>query len=75
METKSRELLPDKKQILDEVCKDYDTTAEEVIKMRRGKMNETHNVAIYMTGILRRDKLRKIRSAVRVIVAWMESLN
>ena len=56
----SRELLPDKKQILDEVCKVYDTTAEEVIKMRRGKINEARNVAIYMTRILRRDTLREI---------------
>jgi chromosomal replication initiation ATPase DnaA len=53
-------LLQDKKQILDEVCKVYDTTAEEVIKMRRGKMNEARNVAIYMTRVLRGDTLREI---------------
>lgn len=56
----SRELLPDKKLILDEVCRAYDTTAAEVIKMRRGKMNEARNVAIYMTRSLRRDTLKEI---------------
>ena len=56
----SRELLPDKKRILDEVCRAYDTTAAEIIKMRRGKMNEARNVAIYMTRSLRRDTLKEI---------------
>jgi hypothetical protein len=45
----SRELLPDKNRILESVCKLYDTTVPEVIKMHRGKMNEAWNVAIYLS--------------------------
>lgn len=56
----SRELMPDKIRILEEVCKSYDTTAAEIIKMRRGKMNEARNMAIYLTRKLRRDTLKEI---------------
>ena len=56
----SRELLPDKIRILEEVCKAYDTTTAEIMKMRRGKMNEARNTAIYLTRKLRRDTLKEI---------------
>ena len=53
-------LLPDKSQILEAVCKAYDTRSLEILKMRRGKMNEARNVAIYLTRKLRRDTLKEI---------------
>ncbi len=49
----SRELLPDKHRILEVVCKSYDIAASDILKMRRGKMNEARNVAIYLTRRLR----------------------
>jgi putative transposase len=56
----SRELLPGRNRILEEVCQSYDTTAIDILKMRRGKMNEARNVAIYLTRKLRRDTLKEI---------------
>jgi hypothetical protein len=56
----SRELLPDNQRILEVVCKSYDMAASDILKMRRGKMNEARNVAIYLTRILRRDTLKEI---------------
>ncbi len=56
----SRELLPDKDRILEEVCKAYDTSVAEVRKMRRGKMNEARNAAIYLTRKVRRDTLKEV---------------
>ena len=55
-----RELLPDNHQILEVVCKLYDMEASDIQKMRRGKMNEGRNVAIYLTRRLRRDTLKEI---------------
>ncbi len=56
----SRELLPNNQRILEVVCKSYDMAASDILKMRRGKMNEARNVAIYLTRILRRDTLKEI---------------
>ena len=42
------------------VCKSYDKAASDILKMRRGKMNEGRNVAIYLTRRLRRDTLKEI---------------
>ena len=56
----SRELLPDKSRILEEVCKAYDMRPSEILKMRRGKMNEARNVTIYLTRKLSRDTLKEI---------------
>ncbi len=56
----SRELLPDNHRILEAVCISYDVAASDILKMRRGKMNEARNVAIYLTRRLRRDTLKEI---------------
>jgi putative transposase len=56
----SRELRPDNHRILEVVCKSYDKAASDILKMRRGKMNEGRNVAIYLTRRLRRDTLKEI---------------
>jgi chromosomal replication initiation ATPase DnaA len=54
----SRELLPDNHRILEAGCKSYDMAASDILKMRRGKMNEARNAAIYLTR--RRDSLKEI---------------
>ena len=56
----SRELLPDYRRIVEGVCNAYETTAAEVLKMRRGKMNEARNAAIYLSRKLRRDTLKEV---------------
>ncbi len=56
----SRELLPDKHRILEVVCESYDMAVSDILKMRRGKMNEARNVAIYLTRRLRLDTLKEI---------------
>jgi REP element-mobilizing transposase RayT len=56
----SRELLPDAKRILDEVCWFYGMTVPEIIKTRRGRRNEARNAAIYLTRKLRLDTFKNI---------------
>ena len=56
----SRELLPDMNRIIEQVCRTYGTTVQEIRKMRRGKMNEARNVAIYLSRKLRRDTLKEV---------------
>jgi REP element-mobilizing transposase RayT len=45
----SRELLPDKRRIIDEVCRFYGVKPTDMINKQRGKKNEARNVAIYLT--------------------------
>jgi len=45
----SRELLPDKKRIIDEACRFYGVKSTDMIKKQRGKRNEARNAAIYLT--------------------------
>ena len=54
-----RELLPDTNRILEIVCASYETTVSDILKKRRGRMNEARNVAIYLTRKLRRDTLKQ----------------
>jgi len=56
----SRELLPDRKRILDDVCRYYDVKDSEILKTHRGKMNEARNAAIYLTRKLRLDTYKEI---------------
>jgi hypothetical protein len=56
----SRELLPDKKRIIDEVCRFYGVKDTDMIKKRRGRRNEARNAAIYLTRKLRLDTFREI---------------
>ncbi len=56
----SRELLPDKKRIVNEVCRFYGVNATDMIKGRRGKRNDARNAAIYLTRKLRMDTFRVI---------------
>jgi DnaA-like protein len=56
----SRELLPGKKRIIDEVCRYYGVKPTNMIKKQRGKRNEARNVAIYLTRKLRLDTYKEI---------------
>jgi putative transposase len=56
----SRELLPGKKRIIDEVCRFYGVKSTDMIKKQRGKRNEARNAAIYLTRKLRLDTYREI---------------
>ena len=56
----SRELLPGKKRIIDDVCRFYSVKTSELIKKQRGKRNEARNVAIYLTRKLRLDTYKEI---------------
>jgi len=56
----SRELLPDKKRIIDEVCRFYGVKSTDMIKKQRGKRNEARNAAIYITRKLRLDTYQEI---------------
>jgi len=56
----SRELLPDKKRIIREVCRFYDVNSSDMIKKQRGKRNEARNAAIYLTRKLRLDTYKEI---------------
>ncbi len=55
-------MLPDKHRILEVVCESYDIAVSDtdILKMRRGKMNEARNVVIYLTRRLRQDTLKEI---------------
>ena len=56
----SRELLPDKKRIMDVVCRFYGVKDIHMIKTRRGERNEARNAAIYLTRKLRLDTYKEI---------------
>jgi len=56
----SRELLANKKRIIDEVCRFYGVKSTDMIKKQRGKRNEARNAAIYLTRKLRLDTYREI---------------
>lgn len=56
----SRELLPGKKRIIDEVSRFYGVKSTDMIKKQRGKRNEARNAAIYLTRKLRLDTYREI---------------
>ncbi|MCD6585306.1 MAG: transposase [Desulfobacteraceae bacterium] len=55
-----RELLPDKKRIVDEICRYYGVKNVELMKVRRGRRNDARNAAIYLTRKLRLDTFKEI---------------
>ncbi|MBU0996262.1 MAG: hypothetical protein KJ737_27505 [Proteobacteria bacterium] len=56
----SRDLLPDAHRIMEAVCKSYETTTQDILKMQRGKWNDARNVSIYLIRKLRKDTLNEI---------------
>ncbi len=62
----SRELLPDTKRIIDEVCRFYVVKHAEIMGKQRGKTNEARNVAIYLTRKPRLDTFREIGDQYKI---------
>ena len=56
----SRELLPDRKRIFNEVCRFYGLKDTEIIQKLRGRRNEARSSAIYLTRELRMDTFKEI---------------
>jgi putative transposase len=62
----SRELLPDKKRIVDEVCRFYGVKETALMKVRRGRRNDARNAAIYLTRQLRLDTFKEIGKQYKI---------
>lgn len=62
----SRELLPDTRRIIDEVCNFYAVKETEIMKKRRGNRNEARNAAIYLTRKLRLDTFKAIGEQFKI---------
>jgi len=56
----SRGLAPDKEKIKEAVCRVYQVNREDLLKSRRGVFNEPRNVAIYLSRLLRGDRLDEL---------------
>ncbi|MBW2194722.1 MAG: transposase [Deltaproteobacteria bacterium] len=56
----SRFLAPDVDKIVEEVCKYYKVTREDILISKRGHFNEPRNVAIYLTRCIRNDTLKGV---------------
>jgi REP element-mobilizing transposase RayT len=56
----SLELAPELSEINKAVCRFYNIDEKEILKARRGALNEPRNVAIYLCRVLRRDSLLTI---------------
>ena len=56
----SRGLAPDKEKIKEAVCRVYQVNREDLLKSKRGVFNEPRNVAIYLSRLLRADRLDEL---------------
>jgi hypothetical protein len=56
----SRSLAPEANRIIEEACKFYNVTRDDLLSSRRGHFNEPRNVAIYLIRRLRHDTLRGV---------------
>ena len=62
----SRELLPDRKRIVDEVCRFYGVKNTEIMKSQRGRRNDARNAAIYLTRKFRLDTFSEIGKQYKI---------
>jgi len=62
----TRELAPDIDQIINEICKFYNVTRDDLYKTRRGAFNEPRSVAVYLARIIRLDSLVEISNAFHI---------
>jgi putative transposase len=62
----SRELLPDRKRIINEVCRFYGVNDIELMTVRRGRRNDARNVAIYLTRKLRLETFKEIGNQYKI---------
>jgi len=56
----SRFLAPDVDRIVEEVCKYYNVTRDDILVSKRGHFNEPRNVAIYLIRCIRNDTLKGV---------------
>ena len=56
----SKSLSPEAERIKEDVCKSYGVVMDDLLRSRRGILNEPRNVAIYLLRILRGDNLEEI---------------
>jgi chromosomal replication initiation ATPase DnaA len=59
----SRFLAPDVDRIIEEVCKYYKVTRDDILVSKRGHFNEPRNVAIYLIRCIRNDTLKGVGKA------------
>lgn len=59
----SRFLAPDVDKIVEEVCKYYKVTGDDILVSKRGYFNEPRNVAIYLIRSIRNDTLKGVGKA------------
>jgi len=59
----SRFLAPDVNRIVEEVCKYYKVTGDDILVSKRGHFNEPRNVAIYLIRCIRNDTLKGVGKA------------
>ena len=59
----SRFLAPDADKIVEEVCKYYKVTRDDILVSKRGHFNEPRNVAIYLIRCIRNDTLKGVGRA------------
>ena len=59
----SRFLAPDVDRIVEEVCKYYKVTRDDILVSKRGHFNEPRNVAIYLIRCIRNDTLKGVGKA------------
>jgi len=62
----SKELAPEKDAIIKAVCDYWDVGVDDLIKSKRGRFNESRNVAIYLTRRLRHDSLQEIGTQFQI---------
>jgi REP element-mobilizing transposase RayT len=56
----SRRLAPDREKIKEMVCRFYQVNQDDLLKSKRGVLNEPRNVAIYLCRLLRDDRLDEL---------------
>ncbi len=56
----SRQLAPEPEKIVDEMCRYFDVSIEEINKTKRGWFNKPRNIAIYLIRLLCAKKLTTI---------------
>ena len=59
----SRFLAPNADKIVEEVCKYYKVTVDDILVSKRGHFNEPRNVAIYLIRSIRNDTLKGVGKA------------
>ena len=62
----SKVLIPSREKIKLAICREYKVDIASLYGIRRGIINESRNVAVYLTRFLRRDSLKEIGKEFKV---------